>query len=705
VGAIEVFPEWMQKAIYASLSLVLVLILFIGLLRYKVRVATEKVKYSELLFKTFMDYTPAYVYIKDKSLNHVYRNRMVNQVNTIAPDYKTSSAKTVFEPHIAELVEKTDNEILNSEIKQIELQYQCYLNGKNTWLHDYKFYLNLPNGKPAIGGLSLDITTLKETEFELIKAKERAEESEKQFRNLFENAADAIFIADEETGIILDANQGAERLMEMECHEIIGIHQSLLHPREKENFSVDTFTLHKQLDEELRLKTFFENIIVRKDGTEVPVEILATKVYYKGKNCLVGTFRNITERKHAERLLQEKNDEIASRNQELSQTNQELTVSKEKIGESEERFLLAMKASNDGLFDWNLETNEIYYSPGWKKMLGYEDHELPNDFSVWEKTTASDDVKKSWELQQMLITKQVDRFVLEFKMKHNDGHWVDILSRAEAIFNDSGKAIRIVGTHTDITERKLYIQEIHKLNEELEQRVTDRTAQLEAANKELEAFSYSVSHDLRTPLRALNGFSNILIEEYSSDLDDEGKRLLTIISQNATKMGHLIDDLLSFARLGRIEIMPSEIYMKKMAAAVYNELVPESDKEKIRFTLRNIPAALGDSSMVKQVWVNLIGNAIKFTSKKTDRLIEVGVIAGNKENIYFVKDNGAGFDMAHAAKLFGVFQRLHTIKEFDGIGAGLAIVRRIILRHNGRIWAEGKVNEGATFYFTLPSGK
>jgi PAS domain S-box-containing protein len=271
--------------------------------------------------------------------------------------------------------------------------------------------------------------------------------------------------------------------------------------------------------------------------------------------------------------------------------------------------------------------------------------------------------------------------------------------------NSAGKPERFVFMHENITERKLYEAEIHILNDELEQRVIDRTAQLEAANKELEAFSYSVSHDLRTPLRALNGFATILTEDYSVVLDDEGKRLLAVISENANKMGFLIDDLLSFSRLGRIEMLPSLINMKTMAETVYNELVPEKDREKIRFTLGNIPSTPGDPSMVKQVWVNLIGNAIKFTSKKTDRHIEVGVMAGENENIYYVKDNGAGFEMAHATKLFGVFQRLHSLKDFDGIGAGLAIVRRIILRHNGRVWAEGKVNEGATFYFTLPLNK
>lgn len=179
IGSIEVFPNWLKESIYSVLFIVLILILFIGLLRYKVKIATKKIKHSEQLFKTFMENTPAYVYIKDSKLNHVYRNRMVNMVNNVPADAQNSSAKTVFEPHIAALVEKTDQEILTSQTSQINLQYECKLNNKNTWLHDYKFFIQLPNGKPGIGGISFDITKLKETECELTKAKEKAEESDR----------------------------------------------------------------------------------------------------------------------------------------------------------------------------------------------------------------------------------------------------------------------------------------------------------------------------------------------------------------------------------------------------------------------------------------------------------------------------------------------------------------------------------------------
>ncbi len=257
----------------------------------------------------------------------------------------------------------------------------------------------------------------------------------------------------------------------------------------------------------------------------------------------------------------------------------------------------------------------------------------------------------------------------------------------------------------DVADRMRVQGEIHQLNQQLEQRVADRTEQLEAANKELEAFSYSVSHDLRAPLRAIDGFSLILLEEYAEVLDEEGRRLLNVVRDNTVRMRQLIDDILKFSRTGRLEISFSEVNMEKMAHAVCTELLPPESNSKLQWEIEPIPPARGDSSMLRQVFVNLLANAIKFSRNQETPHIKVGAHMEENETVYYVKDNGVGFDMRYVDKLFGVFQRLHSVDEFEGTGIGLAIVKRIISRHGGRVWAESKVNEGTTIYFVLPRGK
>lgn len=271
-----------------------------------------------------------------------------------------------------------------------------------------------------------------------------------------------------------------------------------------------------------------------------------------------------------------------------------------------------------------------------------------------------------------------------------------------ALRDESGRATGYVGMAYDLTERKQAEAEIRKLNQELERRVAERTAQLEATNKELEAFAYSVSHDLRTPLRAIDGFSKILLDGYSSKLDGEGMRLLNVVRDNTARMAQLIDDMLKFSRTGRMELSLNVIDMNRMVRQVVEELRSNAGVEGVELQIGDLPPVHGDSAMIHQVVLNLLSNALKFSRGQAVPRIEVGASESAEEIIYYVKDNGVGFDMQFADKLFGVFQRLHSISEFDGTGIGLAIVKRIILRHGGRVWAEGHVGSGATFYFALP---
>ncbi len=250
----------------------------------------------------------------------------------------------------------------------------------------------------------------------------------------------------------------------------------------------------------------------------------------------------------------------------------------------------------------------------------------------------------------------------------------------------------------ELEETRKREEETKRLNEDLELRVMERTA-------EIEAFSYSVSHDLRSPLIAINGFANALVEDYGGTLDVEAKRYLKLISGNSANMGHLIDDLLAFSRLGRqVMKFSNHIEMKKLAQGVFEEVRKSCPARDITFQLGDLPPADGDSTMMRQVWVNLLSNAVKFTRERSKAVIEAGSYEKNGENVYYVRDNGAGFDMTYANKLFQVFQRLHSREQFEGTGVGLAIVQRVVSRHLGHVWAEGKEGEGATFYFSLPRG-
>lgn len=486
------------------------------------------------------------------------------------------------------------------------------------------------------------------------------------FDYLTRYANDIIMLTDEQWNI-LEANEramvtygyGREALLKMNLRD-------LLVAEEREKLAAQM----RQAEEWQGL--LFETVQQKKDGSVFPVEISARAIAVTGKKYFQSIVRDISERKRAEAALRE----------------------------SEERFRSLYENSTIGMYRTTPEGRILMANPSLVRMLGYEDF---NDLAQRDlgKNGFDDGFTRIDFLSQ--IEKNGQIIGQESAWKRRDGSTVFIRESSKAIRDASGKTIFFEGTVEDVSARHLAEEEIGKLNAELEQRVQQRTAQLETANKELEAFSYSVSHDLRAPLRAIDGFSRIVLEEYAPKLDDEGRRLLEVIIGNTRKMGQLIDDLLAFSRLSRQQMAFALVNLAALADDAFSELKSAEKGRRIEFKINALPAAHGDRSMLRHVLINLLSNALKFTRPRAIARIEIGDRAAIGETIYYVKDNGVGFDMEYAHKLFGVFQRLHGSDEFEGTGVGLAIAQRIVLRHGGRIWAESGKGGGATFYFSLPT--
>lgn len=365
---------------------------------------------------------------------------------------------------------------------------------------------------------------------------------------------------------------------------------------------------------------------------------------------------------------------------------------------TEKRFKALIENSSEGIALMDKDFNVQYRSPSTAKITGWDNEERLLQLKFQE--IHPDDLPALRQAMAELLEKPLKTVVITFRTKHKKGHYIWL----EGFMNNQlhDKDIEaIVLNFRDITERKLAEEKIRQLNDELEQKVIDRTAQLDAVNKELESFSYSVSHDLRAPLRAIDGYANMIEEDYEKLFDDEGRRLLGNIQQNAKKMSILIDDLLAFSRLGKKIIQKKQLDMNELMEGVLIDL-NKSVTHNASIKIEKLYPAMGDYSLMHQVLINLISNAVKYSSKKEKPLIKIQSQQEKDQTIYSITDNGVGFDMQYAHKLFGVFQRLHTMDEFEGTGVGLAIVQRIIAKHDGKIWANSKVDEGSVFSFSLP---
>ena len=628
------------------------------------------------------------------------------------------------------------------------------------------------------------------------QADEALRESAQQFRILFDQAADGMMLADAETTRITLSNRQMRRQLGYSEGEILQLTVSDLHA------AADLPAMLMQFETLARgAVTLVPNAPVRrKDGTTFYADISGAAVRFQQRDCLLGIFRDVTERKQAEDALKQSEDkfryvfdhspvgksltlptgevrvnrafgdmlgysvdELRQKTwQELSHPDDTETTQREidavLAGDKETAHFIKRYVKKDGSIVWaevstslrrdsagvpiyfmtvvyditgrKLAENALrdseerfrqlseslpqlvwtcrgdgscdYLSPQWVEYTGIPEAEQLG--FAWLEQLHPDDRDRTVAAWQAAVDASTN-FDVEFRIRRHDGAYRWFRTLAVAFRDAEGRIAKWFGSNTDIDDLRQAQDDLRTLNVDLEQRVRGRTAQLEASNKDLEAFSYSVSHDLRAPLRAIDGFGRILKEDYESHLDAEGQRLLGVIASETQRMGHLIDDLLAFSRLGRQMMASSHIDMTALARAVFDEQAARVPERILHLDLKPLPPAQGDPGLIRIVLGNLLSNAVKFTRSRDPAVIEMGTLKQDGQMAYYVKDNGIGFDMTYADKLFKVFQRLHSTEAFEGTGVGLALAQRVVHRHGGRIWAEGKVNEGAVFAFSLPDQK
>ena len=600
---------------------------------------------------------------------------------------------------------KKDGTIINVEVESQLLEF----NGKNARIVSLK-----------------DVTETKKTE-----------EINRYYANIIKSSNDAI-IGKDLNGIISSWNEAAELMYGYSSSEMLGKSIGVIFPPEKKH---ELDYIIEQIKNGRKLY-HYETIRLRKDGRKIDVSITVSPIRningeiigasditrYITKNKKIEAERNLLFRKEKEaRRNVEKNKDrlqflseaskilVSSLNYENTLTTiskiavpqicdycivyiiNEDGILKKIAGTSPNNEKIEVKGKFNDNSSSNQDEKEIFYEilkTGQPKLIADISAEsMGKNFSNYAYIEGIN--KLGINSIIMVPLKSRDRVfgVMVFAQGESNRRFTENdLTFAAEVGDRAGVAIE---------NAKLYI-ETNKLNDELENRVKERTLQLVNTNKELETFSYSVSHDLRTPLRAIEGFLNIFLDEYGDKLDEEGERLLNIVISNSSKMGNLIDDLLKFSRVSRAGIAKTAINMKQLFESSFEEITGMEKHRNIDFQIEQLPSASGDYSMIHQVAINLLSNAVKFTRPRDVAKIKVGTDKVDGEQTYYVRDNGVGFEMKYVDNLFNVFQRLHKPKDFEGTGVGLALVKRIIDKHGGDIWAESKLDEGTSFYFTLP---
>jgi PAS domain S-box-containing protein len=624
--------------------------------------AEEALRKSEQQFRAAVDNFPDTFAIYDA-------NRRIQFVNACGIELTGKS--------LEEFLGRTDEEVWPCEVtdsylplllKAVETRSlqaeECNITlpdiGNLTMIVKYVPLLDEKGEIYSILGITYDITERKQVE-------EALRESELRYRSVVESNMIGIGFW-EGDGYITDVNDALLQMIGYARAEFLDSNR-----RWQDLTPPEYYPLDEQAFAQTQVTGFctpYEKEYIRKDGTRFPI-VLGGGHFEGCKNKGAFFVLDITDRHQAIEALRE----------------------------SEERF--RHMADTAPVLVWMSGVDKLcnYFNKPWLEFTGRTmEQELGNG---WTQGVHPDDFQRCLDTYVNAFDARQD-FRMEYRLRRFDGEYCWVLDTGIPRFAPGGSFLGYIGSCIDISDRKQAEEQIVELNQFLNQRVQERTAQLEAANKELESFSYSVSHDLRAPLRHISGFVDLLQKRSAATLDETSLRYLDTIVQSVKQAGMLIDDLLAFSRMGRTEMRYAIVNMTQLVGEVQRDIELEKNGRTIYWYIEELPQVQGDPSMLRLVLRNLMENALKYTQTRDRAEIVIGCTDNENELVFFVRDNGVGFDMRYVHKLFGVFQRLHGEQQFDGTGIGLANVRRIVHRHGGRTWAEGLVDGGATFYFSLP---
>jgi PAS domain S-box-containing protein len=530
-------------------------------------------------------------------------------------------------------------------------------------------------------------------------AEHKREESMREHLAAVVESCDDAIISKSLHGTITAWNPSAERLFGYSAAEAIGQSMLMLLPPDRAEEEADILAC---VGRGARVE-HFETVRIRKDGSTLDVSVTISPIRDRG-GTIVGASkvaRDITERKQA--VVQ-----LAAQTEELSRQAGDLERSRLALEAQTLMLQSVLDGIAEGLVATDAQGKFVLWNPAAERIIGMNATDLP--LPAWPEHYGLylPDTVTHIPADQMPLARALrgDASTTEVFVRNSvvfAGTWIEV--SAGPLTDQRGARRGAVAAFRDITQQKTDQHEIRQLNDELEIRVLERTAQLQAANHELESFSYSVSHDLRAPLRHIGGFSQLLMEEFGPSLAPEAQRYLQRIQSGTQKMGQLVDELLSLARVGRHPLRLERIALHVLVAELIAMLEPESAGRQVEWQVADLPSVECDPVLVRQIFQNLLSNALKFTRSRRRAVIEVSQHDPNGQPVFMVRDNGVGFDMKYVNKLFGVFQRLHREEDFEGTGIGLATVQRIVHKHGGRVWAEAAPDKGATFYFTLGAKK